>query len=359
MSNTDLLQTLEDKYGIDGVLRFGAGPGGLLFADIDNAQARASVCLQGAQLTHWQPHAQGAPVLWLSPAARYAPGSAIRGGIPVCWPWFGPAGAGAAAAPDHGFARTRDWVVTDSGQDPDGRTRLCLRLTDSDATRALWPQTFALDLHIAVGATLTLALVTRNTGTAACSITEALHSYFHVGDIGAVRLLGLEGADYTDKATRGARAPERAAALHAGNRSRLRQHGRLHHRGCAAAPTHNDNQVRQRVDRRMEPLGGQGGAPCRPGRGRLAPAAMRRKRQCAVGSAALGARRQPPPRRALPRGRRPGRHCRRRLIGGLEREKPRLRRSFRATVAGAFGPHWRVACRLPAAPWQRKMQRPS
>lgn len=206
MSNTDLLQTLEDKYGIDGVLRFGAGPGGLLFADIDNAQARASVCLQGAQLTHWQPHAQGAPVLWLSPAARYAPGSAVRGGIPVCWPWFGPAGAGAAAAPDHGFARTRDWVVTDSGQDPDGRTRLCLRLTDSDATRALWPQTFALDLHIAVGATLTLALVTRNTGTAACSITEALHSYFHVGDIGAVRLLGLEGADYTDKAQPAARA---------------------------------------------------------------------------------------------------------------------------------------------------------
>lgn len=189
---------LDARFGLAGVLRFRSGPGGLIFADIRNAAARARVCLQGAQLLLWQPLGQPAPVLWLSDAAHYAPGRAIRGGVPVCWPWFGPPEHG--TGPAHGFARTLPWSPIASRQDHAGATRLRLQLRSSPQTRELWPHSFALTLEMRVGATLGLRLETHNTGEREFAISEALHSYFRVGDVGTIAIDGLDGAPYVESA---------------------------------------------------------------------------------------------------------------------------------------------------------------
>jgi D-hexose-6-phosphate mutarotase len=207
---------LNRQFGINGLLDFredapvkGTPPdtrpagglgaaSGLIVAEISNAQANASLCLQGAHLMSWQPKSQSVPVVWLSRDAELAAGKSIRGGAPVCWPWFG-AHASESGFPGHGFARTVPWQVIESGSEPDGATRLTLRLVASDRTRAQWPHSCTLDLTVIVGETLRMELATENTGAEDFVIGEALHTYFRIGDIGEVRVTGLEGGDYWDK----------------------------------------------------------------------------------------------------------------------------------------------------------------
>lgn len=191
-------QQLNSQFGIAGQLGFREDASGLIVAEIDNAQATASLCLQGAHLMTWRPKSQAEPVVWLSRDAKLAMGKSIRGGAPVCWPWFGPH-ASESGFPGHGFARTVPWKVVESGTEPDGATRLTLRLTGSDKTKAQWPQACALDLTVIVGETLRMELTTENSGAEAFVIGEALHTYFRIGDIGAARVTGLEGCDYWDK----------------------------------------------------------------------------------------------------------------------------------------------------------------
>ncbi len=198
-SDAESPDALHARFGLAGTLIVRAGPGGLCFADVDNVHAQASICLQGAQLLHWQPRTQALAVLWLSESARYLAGKAVRGGIPVCWPWFGAAPAAAPqGAPAHGFARTQPWRLAATAALPDGRTWLRLVLEQSAATHAWWSQSFSLALEITVGTTLTLRLVTGNTGTLPLVITEALHSYFRVGDITRIGVCGLDQAPYFD-----------------------------------------------------------------------------------------------------------------------------------------------------------------
>lgn len=208
-----------DRYRLPGEIEFRAGPEGLLFADVQNALAHATVCLQGAHLTSWQPRSQAAPVIWLSSAARYASGKSIRGGVPICWPWFGPhaepqTGSQAAGRklPSHGFARTVAWDACDSRHLETGETQLCLELRDSEQTRALWPYPFHLGLRLTIGETLRLELSTTNTGSGEFVLGEALHTYFQVGDIGAVQVCGLDNAEFIDNAN-GARRGRQAAAI--------------------------------------------------------------------------------------------------------------------------------------------------
>jgi D-hexose-6-phosphate mutarotase len=191
------VQQLNSQFGIAGQLGF-REESGLVVAEIDNAQATASLCLQGAHLMTWRPKSQAEPVVWLSRDAKLAAGKSIRGGAPVCWPWFGPH-ASESSFPGHGFARTVPWEVVETGAEPDGATRLTLRLVESEKTKAQWPHACTLDLTVIVGDTLRMELATENTGTEAFVIGEALHTYFRIGDIGAVRVTGLEGCDYWDK----------------------------------------------------------------------------------------------------------------------------------------------------------------
>jgi glucose-6-phosphate 1-epimerase len=174
-----------------------AGAGGLECARVRGAHASAELYLQGAHFTHWQPHGT-APVLFLSRRAIYAPGKAIRGGVPIVFPWFGPH-ATDPQSPMHGFARSRSWRLVSSGPGPDGAVVLELGLEDDEITRALWPSTFRLRYRIAVGAALSLALEVVNTSPAPFRFETALHTYLAVGDVGGVSITGLEDTPYIDK----------------------------------------------------------------------------------------------------------------------------------------------------------------
>ncbi len=189
---------LNKQFGIAGQLTFRDDASGLVVADFSNAQATAALCLQGAHLMSWQPKSQAQPVVWLSRDAKLAAGKSIRGGAPVCWPWFG-AHATEATFPGHGYARTVPWQVMESGVEPNGATRLTLRLVDSDKTRAQWEHSCNVELSVVVGETLRMSLTTENMGTQDFVIGEALHTYLQISDIAAIRVTGLEGCEYWDK----------------------------------------------------------------------------------------------------------------------------------------------------------------
>ncbi len=197
------ISALNARYGIPGQLGVQAGAGQLAVVKVANVRATATIALQGAQVVHWSPVGQH-PVIWLSGAARFASGKSIRGGIPLCWPWFGPHPT-EPAFPAHGFARTSPWEILETQALADGATRIALRLTHTDATRALWPHAAELECHVTVAAALEIDLVTRNTGSESITIGEALHTYFEVSDVRRVRIEGLEECHYLDKVDGGRR----------------------------------------------------------------------------------------------------------------------------------------------------------
>jgi dihydroxy-acid dehydratase len=196
------------RFAIPGQLSFRTGAGGLTYVDIDNHGGRATLCLQGAHVVSFRPKSQQAPLVWVSDAARFAPGKSIRGGAPVCWPWFG-AHDSESGYPAHGFARTVDWEVTGTRKRNDARTEITLQLVENEQTRAQWPHPTRLTLTVVVGDKLEMQLATTNTGAAPVKIGEALHTYLQISDIGAVSVVGLEGCDYHDKVDNFARKQQR------------------------------------------------------------------------------------------------------------------------------------------------------
>lgn len=155
--------------------------------------ASLKLSLQGAHLLSWKP--AGAPEqLYLSPRSEFVPGKAIRGGVPVCFPQFADRGP----LLKHGFARTLPWELVMQQQGKDDALAV-LRLRDSDATRAIWPHAFELELSVRVGGrTLDIELACENTGDAALQFTAALHTYLRVADLDAVSVEGLSGLRYFD-----------------------------------------------------------------------------------------------------------------------------------------------------------------
>jgi len=196
MSSTDL-SALNSRFAIPGHVQFEDGPGGLTIAEIANSHAEATIALQGAHVMNWQPSGQE-PVLWLSRFGKFAPGKSIRGGVPICWPWFGPH-AEDAKLPGHGFARTVMWEMLETKALPDGATFLCLGLIETDATRTQWPHPSSAQLRVTVSAELKIELVTCNTSSAPFQIGEALHTYFHISDVANMAIRGLEACTYLDK----------------------------------------------------------------------------------------------------------------------------------------------------------------
>ncbi len=222
---------------------------GLEVVEIDAPAARAVVALQGAQVVSFTPRGDH-DWLWVSERARWAPSTALRGGIPLCFPWFGPHPT-EPTFPAHGFARTRPWRLDDARQVGDG-VSLTLALASDDETRKLFPHAFEARLTLSVGAELALALDVRNPGTSPFAFEVAFHSYFAVSDVSAVSVEGLAGSEYVDKVAGGARQKEGAAPLriagevdcvydHAGPVTLvdpvLGQHGRLTLRGSNAGST--------------------------------------------------------------------------------------------------------------------------
>ena len=156
----------------------------------------------GAHVVEWTP-AGHAPVLWMSSASRFDAASAIRGGVPICLPWFG-AGRSQNLAPAHGSARLRTWFVSDCTTTSEGRrVEYHLEIPTSDA----YPHELNATYLVEFGSELTLHLTVTNAGSSACSFEEALHTYLAVGDIRSVSVAGLDGAEYLDKAPGGSPAP--------------------------------------------------------------------------------------------------------------------------------------------------------
>ncbi len=214
------LADLNSRFDISGQLKFIEGPGGLLFAEIDNALGTAYLCLQGAHVTTFRPKDQAEPVIWLSEFAKFAPGKSIRGGVPVCWPWFGPH-AIESGFPGHGFARTVMWDVSQSAALTSGETQITLQLVETGQTLSQWPHPSRLELRVTVGASLKLDLITSNLGGQDITIGEALHTYFHIGDIGEVRVTGLDGCEYIDKVDGGQCKTQAGAAVFTGEVDRV------------------------------------------------------------------------------------------------------------------------------------------
>ena len=162
--------------------------------DIENIHARAVVSLDGSQVLSFQPRDEE-KVLWMSPKATYQKGTALRGGIPVCWPWFGPRAEG---GPQHGFARNRSWQIDEQTLLDNGETRLLLSLCN--CSHHEWDGQASLQTEIIIGQSLKVSLITHNTGNKNLEISQALHTYFSVSDLAKISIEGLDGAEYRDSA---------------------------------------------------------------------------------------------------------------------------------------------------------------
>ena len=206
-------------------VRLGAGRNGLERLAIATARATAEVYLHGAHVTAWQP-AGAAPVLWVSRDSLFDADKPIRGGVPVCFPWFA-AHATDTSAPMHGFARLRQWTLS-SAEDRDGEVHLAFELVDDEVSRrSAWPHAFRARYRVVAGGRLGLALDVFNTGDAPFTFEAALHTYFAVKDIRQVER-GRTGTCRVPRQGGGVRAQARgrgADPLCRRNRSDLSRHG--------------------------------------------------------------------------------------------------------------------------------------
>jgi glucose-6-phosphate 1-epimerase len=187
---------LIERFAVPGVLGFEKTASGLVVARVAAPAAEATVYPQGAHLTHWKPAGQD-PVLFLSARSEFAPGKAIRGGVPVIFPWFGPRHDG-KAGPQHGFARTAVWDLAFAALAGDD-VHLTFTLAPSEASRELGFGDLRLAYRMVIGRSLTLQLTVANDSAATVRSEEALHTYFAVADVRSATVEGLGGTEYIDK----------------------------------------------------------------------------------------------------------------------------------------------------------------
>jgi len=191
------LDQLNNKFSIPGVAKIEPGAGGLERISVTSSLAEAHIYLHGAHVTHFAARGQK-PLLFLSEKSHFSADKPIRGGVPICFPWFGPK-AGDTAAPMHGFARLLSWDIAAISAQPDGTISVELQLQSSERTRALWPFDFQATYQVNVGKSLGLKLRVTNQSTQKLSFEEALHTYLSVGDVKSVAIDGLAGRTFIDK----------------------------------------------------------------------------------------------------------------------------------------------------------------
>ena len=178
---------------------------------VDNPFATAIILLQGAQLLEFTPRDKPR-LIWCSDAVEYKQGKPLRGGIPICWPWFGPLQNNveeitrqveAKDAPQHGFARSQDWSLETIETSRLGVTQLVFALSDNAVSRQYFNKSFQLQLQFTIGESLDVALKIKNTGMDQLYFTGALHSYFAVYDINKTRVFGLDNLPFIDSVNAG------------------------------------------------------------------------------------------------------------------------------------------------------------
>lgn len=168
--------------------------GGINVVRIIHPKATAAISLFGGHVLSFVP-AGKKEMLWVSKNADFTGNNAIRGGIPVCWPWFGK-----AAAPSHGFARIHEWTLHEHRENDHG-VIVSLTLSDTPETRTIWPHAFHAELQVEVSETLKVSLISTNTGKNPIQIGGALHTYLNIGDIHQTTVSGL-GNEYIEKGER-------------------------------------------------------------------------------------------------------------------------------------------------------------
>ncbi len=187
---------LSTRYGIPRRVHFIGGNGDLPVALITTPHATAEISLYGAHVLRYQPTGEN-DLLWMSSQSLFEVGKPIRGGVPVCFPWFGPHPTD-PAKPMHGFARLRMWDVVETSVAADQAVRIHLGLQDDTETMSLWPHPFRAEMIISVGAKLTVTFKCTNTGDKPLEYGAALHSYFAVEDIERISIRGLRGGKFYD-----------------------------------------------------------------------------------------------------------------------------------------------------------------
>jgi glucose-6-phosphate 1-epimerase len=181
------------------------GNGGLSKVLVTAPEAEGEIYLHGAHITSWKPAGRG-EVFFLSSKSLWKDGTAIRGGVPICFPWFGNK-AGDVQAPAHGFVRTKEWQLESTANGEDGTTVSMFTGSDEDTKRWV-PDQFHLAFRVTFGHDLKVELVVTNTGNQPLRFEEALHAYHRVGNIQNARVKGLQGVTYIDKTDSYKRKPQ-------------------------------------------------------------------------------------------------------------------------------------------------------
>ena len=187
---------MDTRVELPGIAEVMEGNGGLSKVRVTSREVVGEIYLNGAHVTSWKP-AGREDVLFLSSQSRWEHGRAIRGGVPICFPWFGGK-ADEPSAPAHGFVRTKAWELESIGQIGDAVT-VAMSTESDQTTRQWWPADFRLVYHATFGAELSLELLVVNTGSASIRIENALHAYYRVADVERARVYGLKGIHYIDK----------------------------------------------------------------------------------------------------------------------------------------------------------------
>jgi len=193
------IDELDDKFSIEGEVGFAELENDLVFITVSNKYADADICLYGAHITSFRPH-NSMDLLWMSPDSSFEFGKPIRGGIPVCFPWFGPHKTD-PEKPQHGFGRLMYWEVVSTSTNASGESVVKLQLCSSDETKAYWPHDFCAEMTFVVGKTLTATLKVTNTSGQPFDYTCALHTYYSLSAIESISIEGLKGTTYFDQLT--------------------------------------------------------------------------------------------------------------------------------------------------------------
>ncbi len=210
MAQPSVIDSLNRQFGIPEVAQVLAGRGGLAKIHITSPAANAEIYLHGAHVTSWQPSGED-EVMFLSGRSHWEDGHPIRGGVPICFPWF-RGKADDPQAPTHGFVRTRAWDLDSIAINPDGSVTVVCSTHSDDATRRWWPYEFRLTHRVQISRVLRMELIVANTGGSAFRFEEALHTYFHLGLAQRAQVRGLDGVTWLDN-TDGNRRKTQSGAL--------------------------------------------------------------------------------------------------------------------------------------------------
>ncbi|MDD5599215.1 MAG: D-hexose-6-phosphate mutarotase [Victivallaceae bacterium] len=188
------VQELNTEFDVPDILFYNDSHG-LVCAELSNAGSKAVIALHGAHLMSYVPKGQR-DVLWMSGKSYFAAGKPIRGGIPVCWPWFGGHPSD-PAMPSHGFARLAEWEVIAAGKH-EGATFIELVLTPGLIPEKFRNGDFLVKLRVELGGKLSAALIIDNTDVGELAFSAALHSYFNISEIADIAVSGLDGKTFID-----------------------------------------------------------------------------------------------------------------------------------------------------------------